>query len=135
MIVFQDRLHRQIAEQIDDIPALPDVAELAFKVFSQDRVQQRGVEPEVPETVFLAGDWWDAKMEGGREKLAVKGGVTGTASGLLNPDMMADCWPAVSWRLVSSVACRSGNAGRRLCPRVACRRGTTSCMAGNDSRR
>ena len=40
----------------------------------------------------------------------MKGAVTGTASGSLNPDVMADCWSAVSWRLISSVACRSGHA-------------------------
>ena len=68
-IVLQDRVQRRIAEQIVDFPALQGVEEPVFRAFSQDRVQQRGVEQEVLEMVFLAGDWWNAKME-----------------------MMADCW-------------------------------------------
>ena len=35
-----------------DTPALPDVEEHVFKVFSQDRVQLREVEQEVPEVLF-----------------------------------------------------------------------------------
>ena len=50
----------------------------------------------------LAGGWWNAKMEAGREKLAVKGGFTSTASGSKNPDMKADCWSAFSWRQIST---------------------------------
>ena len=73
------RVRRRIAEQIVDTPALPDVEEHVFKVFSQERVQQREVKQEV-----LCG---------------------------------------AGWRLSSSVACRSGNAGRRPSPRVVCRSG------------
>ena len=40
----------------------------------------------------MAGDWRNAKMYGGKEKLVAKGGVTSTASGSRNPDMKADCW-------------------------------------------
>ena len=72
------------------------------KVFSLDRVQQCVVEPEVLEMMYWAGDWWNAKMEGGREKLDVKGGFTSTASGSQNPDMKADRYSAVRRRLISS---------------------------------
>ena len=40
----------------------------------------------------LEEDWWNARMEGGRRKLAVKGGFTSTASGSRNPDTKADSW-------------------------------------------
>ena len=36
--------------------------------------------------------WWDTDMEGRKEKLAVKGAVTSTASGSKNPDRKADNW-------------------------------------------
>ena len=44
----------------------------------------------------LAEGWWHAKIEGGREKFAVDGGFTSTASGPQIPDMKADCWSAES---------------------------------------
>ena len=55
-----------------------------------------------------------AKMEGGRVKLAVEGAFTVAKSGCGNPDMVADCWSAVSWRLISSVACRDRVRGSRV---------------------
>ena len=44
----------------------------------------------------MAANWWDAKMEGEMDKLAVNGGFTSTASGSQNPDMKADCCSAES---------------------------------------
>ena len=38
--------------------------------------------------------WWNADLEGGTEKLAVEGAVTGAASGSKNPDGNADHWPS-----------------------------------------
>ena len=38
------------------------------------------------------GGWWNADLERGKEKLAVKGVVTSTASGSKNPDRKADYW-------------------------------------------
>ena len=44
-----------------DTPALPDVEEHVFKVFSQDRVQLREVEQEVPEVLlFRVACRWSA---------------------------------------------------------------------------
>ena len=110
-----------------------------------NRVQQRGVEPEALEVVCLAETGGTPKwMEDGRSLLPK---VVEAASESQNLDMMVDCWTAVSRRLISSVACRSWNAGGKLSPRVACRRGagwrpsqrvacpsSKSCTAGTDSR-
>ena len=41
-IGLPDRVQRRIAEQIVDTPALPDVEEHVFNVFSQDRVATVG---------------------------------------------------------------------------------------------
>ena len=41
-----------------------------------------------------AKNWWDAKMGGGKEKLATKGGDTSTASRSRNPDIEANRWSA-----------------------------------------
>ena len=46
------------------------------KYGTTNRVQQQGVEPDALEMVFLAGDWWNAQTEGGREKLAAEGGFS-----------------------------------------------------------
>ena len=52
-------------------------------------------------------------LEGGRVELAVEGAFTGLACGSQNPDVKADCWSAVSRRLISSVACRRSSG--RIC--------------------
>ena len=39
--------------------------------------------------------WWNADLEGGTEKLAVEGAVSGAASGSKNPDGKADHWRLV----------------------------------------
>ena len=71
-------------------------------------------------------------LEGGRVELAVEGAVTGPACGSQNPDVKADCWSAVSRRLILSVACRR-SAGRRLSERFMCP-SAKSCAAATDSR-